>query len=122
MQDFFIDGTFKVVPEIFFQLFVIHASYREDVFPVSFVLLPGKSSQIYERMVNEILTLAPAWSPRRVMMDFEKASINVFNTKFPNIELSGCFFHFCQNIQRYLQVSVFLKLIHITYYLLLHLE
>ena len=46
-QEFFIDGTFKVVLKTFCQLFVIHANYREHVLPVSYILLPGKRGQIY---------------------------------------------------------------------------
>jgi hypothetical protein len=94
-----------VVPEIFFQLFAIHANYRDHVIPVAFILLPSKTEQIYQQMVNEIIQLAPAWQPQRVMMDFEKATINVFNHTFPAVELSGCYFHFCQNVLRFLQVN-----------------
>ncbi len=107
MQDFFIDGTFKVVPEIFFQLFVIHALYRDHVLPVLFVLLPGKSGQIYTKMMNDIMELIPGWSPQRMMMDFEKAAMNMVSGRFPRIELSGCFFHLSQSVQRFLQVSLF---------------
>jgi hypothetical protein len=110
LQEFFIDGTFKVVPEIFYQLFAIHANYREHVLPVSFILLPGKSGQIYQKMINEIIALVPGWSPRRIMMDFEKALINVFSGAFPTAELSGCFFHLSQSVQRYLQVRFFSKI------------
>ena len=60
LQDFFIDGTFKVVPEIFFQLFAIHALYREHVIPVALILLLSKSEEIYQKMTNEILQLVPA--------------------------------------------------------------
>ena len=104
LQDFFIDGTFKVVPEIFFQLFAIHALYKGHVFPVAFILLPSKSQQIYQKMTNEILQIAPAWQSQRVMMDFEKATINAFKRIFRTVELSGCYFHFSQNILRFLQV------------------
>ena len=104
LQDFFIDGTFKVVPEFFFQLFAIHALYRGHVIPVAFILLPSKSQQIYQKMTNEILQIVPAWQPQRVMMDFEKATINAFKHTFRTIELSGCYFHFSQNILRFLQV------------------
>ncbi|CAF0954419.1 unnamed protein product [Adineta steineri] len=101
--DFFIDGTFKVVPEIFFQLFVIHALYRDHIFPVLFVLLPGKSGKIYTKMINDIMKLVPAWSPQRLMMDFEKAAMNMITGRFPIVELSGCFFHLSQSVQRFLQ-------------------
>ncbi|CAF3470781.1 unnamed protein product [Rotaria socialis] len=105
--DFFIDGTFKVVPEFFFQLFVIHANYRDHIFPVLFVLLTGKSGQIYQKMMNEIMALVPGWSPRRVMMDFEKAAMNMVTSTFPTVELSGCFFHLSQSVQRFLQTHGF---------------
>jgi hypothetical protein len=69
------------------------------VIPVAFFLLPSKK--------EEIIQLAPVWQPQRVMMDFEKATINVFNRTFPTVELSGCYFHFCQNVLRFLQVNYF---------------
>ncbi|CAF1541239.1 unnamed protein product [Adineta ricciae] len=87
----------------FFQLFAIHASYRDHVIPVAFVLLPSKKEQIYQKMLDEIRQMVPAWQPRKVMMDFEKATQNVFERTFPGIELSGCYFHFCQNVLRFLQ-------------------
>ena len=102
-QEFFIDGTFKVAPKIFYQLFVIHANYREYVLPVSFISLPGKNGQIYEKMINEMTALVSKWSSQRIMMDFEKALINKFGGAFPRTELSECFFHLRQNVQRYLQ-------------------
>ena len=92
MQDFLIDGTFKFVPKFFFQLFIIYALYREHVFPVLFFLLPGKSGQIYEKMMNDIMRLVPGWCTQRMMMDFEKAAMNMIIGRFPTIELSGCFF------------------------------
>ncbi|CAF3304227.1 unnamed protein product [Rotaria sp. Silwood2] len=108
--EFFIDGTFKVVPQIFFQLFAIHASYRDHVIPVTFILLSSKKEEIYQVMVDEIIQLAPAWQPQRVMMDFEKATINVFNRAFPIVELSGCYFHICQSVPWFLLTHGFKQL------------
>ena len=68
---------------------MIHALYRDHIFPVLFVLLPGKSGQIYQKMMNEIMALVPGWSPRRVMMDFEKAAMNMVTSTSPTVELSG---------------------------------
>ena len=85
-QDFFVSGTFKVVTEIVFQLFVIHAVYRDHVFPVLFVLLPGKSDQLYEKMMNDIMQLVPRWSPQRMIMDFKKAAMNMITGCFPTTE------------------------------------
>ena len=40
---FMSDGTFKVVPEIFYQLYIIHAVYRDYIIPVSYALLRRKN-------------------------------------------------------------------------------
>ena len=53
----------------------MHALYRGHVIPVAFILLPSKSEQIYQKITNGILQLAPAWQLQRVMMDFEKATV-----------------------------------------------
>ncbi|CAM4775069.1 unnamed protein product [Rotaria magnacalcarata] len=50
---------------------------------------------------------APAWQPQRVMMDFEKATINVFKRTLRKVELSGCYFHFSQSVLRFLQANGF---------------
>ena len=86
---------------------MIHALYREHVFPVLFVLLPGKSGQIYEKMMNDIMQLVSGWSPQRMMMNFEKTAMTMIIGRFPTIELSGCVFHLSQNVLRFLQVSLF---------------
>lgn len=41
--------------------------------------------------------------PPRIMMDFEMAAIKAAKDVFKNVELSGCFFHFCQSIFRHIQ-------------------
>lgn len=103
-SDFLVDGTFKVVPAVFYQLYIIHAIYRDHVVPVIYALLRKKSGETYHQLIDEILKVAPNWTPRSVMMDFEQASINAFHRKFPNVALSGCYFHLRQSIHRKLQV------------------
>lgn len=103
-EHFLVDGTFKVTPEIFYQVFIIHAVYREHVVPVIYSLLRRKDGGTYTRLINEIVNIAPNWSPTSVMMDFEQASINALKKKFPSVSLSGCYFHLRQSIQRKLQV------------------
>lgn len=104
-EDFLVDGTFKVVPEIFYQLFIIHGVFRDHVIPLIYALLRRKDAATYQRLINEILNMAPRWSPRSVMLDFEQASLGVFLATFPNVSLSGCYFHLRQNIHRKLQVT-----------------
>ena len=103
-EDFLADGTFKVVPEIFYQLYTIHVMHRDHVVPVIYALLRRKNADTYHRLINEILKFAPRWSPRTIMIDFEQATIGVYQTIFPAVLLSGCFFHLRQSLHRKLQV------------------
>ncbi|CAF4467107.1 unnamed protein product, partial [Didymodactylos carnosus] len=104
-DDFFIDGTFDVVPEIFYQLYVIHAVHRQHVIPAVFGLLRRKNAVTYQRLINNIVEFAPAWCPQNIVLDFEKAVMNVFSTSFPQASLSGCYFHLRQSIHRQLQAQ-----------------
>ena len=58
-------------------------------------------------MMNDIMQLVPRWPPQRMMMDFEKAAMNMIAGRFPTIELSECFFHLSQTVLRFIQVSLF---------------
>ncbi|CAF3718789.1 unnamed protein product [Rotaria socialis] len=102
-REFIVDGTFKVVPEIFYQLYIIHSVHRDHVIPVIYVLLHRKNADTYYRLINKILKFAPRWSPRSIMLDFEQACIGVYQTMFPTVLLSGCYFHLRQSIHRKLQ-------------------
>ena len=100
-----VDGTFKVVPEIFYQLYIIHSIYRHHVVPVVFALLRRKNAETYKRLINEILKFAPCWLPQSIMLDFEQACIKAYETSFPNVKLSGYYFHLRQNVHRKIQVK-----------------
>ena len=100
----FVDGTFKVVPELFFQLYTIHArSALGNVLPCAYVLLPNKTRETYNRMFAALKTLRQNLAPMSIMMDFEKAAMTAANEAFPNATISGCSFHLSQNIYRKVQ-------------------
>ena len=44
---------------MFYQLYIIHAIYRDHVIPVMYVLLRSKDTGTYRRLINEILKIAP---------------------------------------------------------------
>ncbi|CAF1383957.1 unnamed protein product, partial [Didymodactylos carnosus] len=67
------DFLLMVVPEIFYQVYVVHAIYRGYVVPVVYSLLSRKNSDTYQRLINEIVELAPCWFPASILLDFEKA-------------------------------------------------
>lgn len=94
------DGTFKVCPSIFYQLYTIHIVVGEICVPRIFALLPNKSQVTYHQLFSRLLYLRPNVNPASVMLDFEKASMNAINMLFPEAQLSGCLFHLCQSVYR----------------------
>ncbi|CAF3449814.1 unnamed protein product [Rotaria socialis] len=106
-EQLLVDGTFKVTPSIFYQLYVMRMVYRNAVLPVVFALLPNKTQETYRRLIDKLSEICPLWSPKFIMMDSELASINAFGDKFVTTTnssiISGCFFHLQNSIQRKLQ-------------------
>ena len=72
-----------------------------------FALLRRKNAETYKRLINEILKFAPCWFPQSIMLDFEQACIKAYETSFPNVKLSGCYFHLRQNVHRKIQIKKF---------------
>ena len=74
------DGTFKVVPELFFQLYSIHVQVESTSWPCVLALLPGKSQEIYTRLFGALKDLIPETAPTRIPTDFEMAAMNFKKT------------------------------------------
>jgi hypothetical protein len=104
-DDWFCDGTFSVCPEIFFQLYTIHARSNERTTPCVFALLPNKTRATYERFFAELLNHLGAAEngPTSMLLDFEQAAIRAATHSFPNATISGCFFHLSSNIWKNIQ-------------------
>ena len=58
-QNWFGDGTFKVCPQIFFQIYTIHAHINGRILRCIYVLLPNKTEETYTRLFREVQTLLP---------------------------------------------------------------
>jgi len=105
------DGTFKTVPTIFYQLYTIHAPVgAEDNFrilPIVYVLLTNKTEELYRHMFEELVDFAEEndihLQPLIILTDFEKAAINAMRSEFPNVTNKRCFFHLGQNGWRKIQ-------------------
>src|ERR1700733_10820693 len=82
----FMDGTFKSVPELFFQLYTIHSLASGDAIPCLYVLLPNKTNTTYRRLFQAMQTIVPGLQPTTVTMDFEIAAMNAVNASFPGVE------------------------------------
>lgn len=94
------DGTFKVCPDLFFQLYSIHVQEESTSWPCVLALLPGKSQEIYSRLFIALKNLIPEAAPTRILTDFEMAAMNSFQEVFPTAQISGCFFHLSQAVLR----------------------
>ncbi|XP_059147899.1 uncharacterized protein LOC131935505 [Physella acuta] len=99
----FIDGTFKVAPELYMQVFTIHGLIQNKALPMVYVLLTNKTEDSYFRLFDTLKTLQPALNPQSVMSDFEKASQNAVQRVFPTTESVGCLFHLGKCLWRKVQ-------------------
>ena len=82
------DGTFKVTPPLFMQLYTIHGSYKERTFPLVYALLPTKTQEVYERVhpavPSKIRESQPLFfGPTMFFIDFEQSAQNAIHKTFP---------------------------------------
>ena len=102
----FCDGTFKVSPGIFFQVYTIHAMVNGQVIPCIYALLPNKTEVQYNRLFRHVSdALNRENHPEDILTDFERAAINAAANVFDGTEIKGCFFHLCSNVWKRIQAS-----------------
>jgi len=99
------DGTFYSCPELFYQLYTLHASIDGQMYPLVFALLPNKTEQTYTRFFTLLRDairgrIQTVLTPEIVMLDFEMAVRNAVKAAFPLCTLRLCFFHYTQCIWR----------------------
>ena len=102
-KHWFMDGTFKVVPELFFQLYIIHALHNSQVIPCVYALLPNKQQLTYTAFFQVLRDAHDNLNPETVLVDFELAAINALRATFPDTELQGCLYHLSQCVYRDVQ-------------------
>ena len=104
-KDLFGDGTFKVAPPGYKQVYTLHAYYDGITYPCVYAVLKDKKQETYEKMIDIVLDLLPVVTfPKAtsIMTDFEKSAMNAFQVKFPGAQLSGCYFHLGQSVWRHI--------------------
>ena len=101
-SNWFADGTFKVVPIQFFQLYTIHCEKDGYTIPCIYALLKDKRETTYNKLFNQLIELEPGLNPSNIMVDFEKVTLNALEGNFIAV-ISGCFFHLAQNVFRQIQ-------------------
>ena len=106
-----LDGTFKIAPVGFSQVFTIHGSVGEGTqrkfLPFVHILLPNKSEKTYKRALkllrNEANDHGINLKPQIILTDFEAAEINAAKRVFREAEQFGYFFHFTKNLWKKVQ-------------------
>lgn len=95
------DGTFKVAPSLYFQLYSIHFKFISGINPVGlYCLLRNKTKPTYEEMLRQIKLLIPRADPSVILVDFERAPMTAFRDAYPDARVTGCYFHLFQSVIR----------------------
>jgi MULE transposase domain len=95
------DGTFRTVPRLFHQLFTLLINVQGFVFPMMFVLMTRRSTELYTGVMRKLAERVPTVAPIEVMTDYEEASARAVRDVIgQGIDINGCWFHFAQSIVR----------------------
>jgi hypothetical protein len=98
-----VDGTFKVAPQFFTQVYTVHALINNRALPMIYVLLNNKQQATYKRVFEKLMEIEPTLRPESIVSDFEISAINAINEVFPNAQITGCMFHLAQNLWKKIQ-------------------
>ncbi|KRY31620.1 hypothetical protein T03_16849, partial [Trichinella britovi] len=104
MRTWGMDGTFKVVPQWYQQLFTIHAFVAGKLVPAVYCLCTGKDigtyGYIFQALMDKAAALEVDLNPETIICDFETALIPAIRGCFPNTRVQGCYFYFYQAVHR----------------------
>ncbi|KRX32497.1 hypothetical protein T06_2394, partial [Trichinella sp. T6] len=82
------DGTFKIVPQWYQQLFTIHAFVAGKLVPAVYCLCTGKDigtyGYIFQALIDKAAVLEVDLNPDTIICDFETALIPAIRGYFPN--------------------------------------
>ena len=104
----FMDGTLKIAPMLFDQLYIIRAKVGESAVTCAYSLMTGKSQALYEEMLQAISSrseqLGFSPDPVNIHMDFEQSVIQAVKSTFgDHVNVRGCFYHLTQSTWRKVQ-------------------
>ncbi|KAK6054355.1 hypothetical protein COOONC_08140 [Cooperia oncophora] len=110
------DGSHSLQPKTlgrYAQLYCVHGVCNQDLdVPLMFCIMEKKTRRGYKRVFEHLKRSLLGETPRRIVLDFEKAAIHAANKVFPNATVEGCAFHLAQawnrkrnhlGLQRYLK-------------------
>ncbi|XP_050053723.1 uncharacterized protein LOC126549205 isoform X2 [Aphis gossypii] len=103
------DGTFQVRPRQppdIEQLFTVQIILNNVAIPIVHILMVDRLTESYCRVLQflrEDLDLNLDYQQLQIITDFEQALRNAINRVMPEVNNSGCWFHFIQSIVRFIR-------------------
>ncbi|KRX48900.1 hypothetical protein T05_8341 [Trichinella murrelli] len=98
------DGTFKIVPEWYQQLFTIHVFKEAKLISLVYSLTVRKDvicyCEIFDTLIVKAAALGVVLQPQTIICDFGTAFIPEVQGSFPGVLVQDCYFHFCQVVLR----------------------
>ena len=99
----YMDGTFTCCPQLWNQLYSLHARKDDQTYPLVYALLPDRQTTTYVRLFENLKPhvhriFNRVLDPVCVQTDFEMAAIRAVEQSFPNADIKGCMFHYTQAI------------------------
>ncbi|KAG0415852.1 hypothetical protein HPB47_006974, partial [Ixodes persulcatus] len=96
----FMDGTFKVTPSLFYEVYTVHGLYRGAVISLAYALLPNKQEVTYRRLFSVLTSLLSSVAVEAIYCYFEAVVITTCSRIFPQAKIQGRIFHLCQSVDR----------------------
>ena len=113
-SQWFGDGVFKLCPQMFSQIYTIHALVSHEVLPCVFALLPSKAEIVYWQFFTTVCNAvrnSNGNDPDEFLVDFETAAINAIQNVLPQTVcpvVSSIFHQTCEsmfNVLDYMNVT-----------------
>ena len=95
------DGTFKATPVLWSQLYTLHGAKNGYTVPCVYALLPDKRKETYTRLFTQIKVWLEPFGLEQFssfLVDYEQGAFKAFLELFPDVNIEGCFFHFCKRL------------------------
>ena len=85
------DGTFRLAPLLFTQVYVILAKKHGGIHSILYALLPNKRRATYVCMFQLLHDKIPGLNSRTISCGFNQAAISAMEECFPDVTTEGCF-------------------------------
>lgn len=101
-RHYLMDATFDVVPVGlgYYQLLIIYIQFKNDVFPVAYILMCDKKTVSYEAIFQYINNNIYDMQPASFMTDFERGMGKALKQTFPQAKLNTCWYHYSAAIRK----------------------